>query len=68
MGNYHLWKGGLSWRWRQAHQQMCLQKRGGRRIGAVVARASSAVGGDVILLFLIPTHAGRAEYSVGGGG
>ena len=47
---------------------MCLRDRGGKKRGSAEAEASSAVGCDAVLIFLMLTRTGGAAYSGGGGG
>ena len=47
---------------------MHLRKCSGCKRVSVVERSASVVGVKVVLLFLITSHAGGVEYSVGGGG
>ena len=47
---------------------MCLWKRGGCCIGLAEERGLSEVGGDAVILFLMPARAMGAAYNGSGGG
>ena len=46
---------------------MRLQKRGGRWKGSAVVRAPSEVGGNAVILFILPARERGTAYYIGGG-
>ena len=57
-------KGGLCRRQQQERRQMRLQKCGGQRRGSVTARSSCVVGGNAVLLFIMPDQAEGQQHTI----